>query len=61
MANSDSETAEARNRAMRAAGFIVPDTFELLPDVLKETYNRLVANGTITPQKEVELPVIPMD
>ena len=61
MANSDSETAEAKNRAMRAAGFIVPDTFELLPDVLKETYNRLVANGTITPQKEVELPVIPMD
>ena len=61
MANSDSETAEAKNRAMRAAGFIVPDTFELLPDVLKETYNRLVANGTIAPQKEVEPPVIPMD
>ncbi|KAH0835034.1 citrate synthase-like protein [Lanmaoa asiatica] len=61
MANSDSETAEAKNRAMRAAGFIVPDTFELLPDVLKETYEKLVAGGTIVPQKEVEPPVIPMD
>ena len=61
MANSDSETAEAKNQAMRAAGFIVPDTFELLPDVLKETYEKLVYTGTIVPQREVEPPVIPMD
>ncbi|KAG8216625.1 citrate synthase-like protein [Butyriboletus roseoflavus] len=61
MANSDSETAEAKNRAMKAAGFIVPDTFELLPDVLKETYEKLIASGTVVPQKEVEPPVIPMD
>ncbi|KAG9311513.1 ATP citrate lyase [Chiua virens] len=61
MANSDAETAEAKNRAMRAAGFTVPDTFELLPDVLKETYEKLVSSGTIVPQKEVEPPVIPMD
>lgn len=61
MANSDAETAEAKNRAMRAAGFIVPDTFELLPEVLKDTYEKLVASGTIVLQKEVEPPVIPMD
>ena len=47
MANSDLETADAKNAAMRRAGFIVPDTFEDLPQVLRETYERLVANGTI--------------
>ncbi|KAF8638975.1 hypothetical protein AX17_001807 [Amanita inopinata Kibby_2008] len=61
MANSDMETADAKNRAMREAGFIVPDTFEQLPQVLKETYERLVRTGTIKPKKEREPPVIPMD
>jgi ATP citrate (pro-S)-lyase len=61
MANSDSETADAKNRAMKAAGFIVPDTFEQLPEVLKETYEKLVAQRSIVPAKEVEPPVIPMD
>ena len=61
MANSDSETAAAKNRAMREAGFIVPNTFEELPAVLKETYERLVREGTIVPAREVEPPVIPMD
>jgi len=61
MANSDLETADAKNKAMKAAGFIVPDTFEELPHVLKETYEYLVKNGTIKPKLEVEPPVIPMD
>ncbi|KAF8314650.1 hypothetical protein F5887DRAFT_1231708 [Amanita rubescens] len=51
MANSDMETADAKNRAMKEAGFIVPDTFEELPQVLKETYQRLVRNGTIGPEE----------
>ncbi|BGP41658.1 ATP citrate lyase subunit 1 [Rhodotorula kratochvilovae] len=61
MANSDLETAEAKNNAMRAAGFIVPPTFEDLPQVLKETYDKLVANGSITPKPEVAPPQIPID
>ena len=61
MANSDMETADAKNAAMRAAGFIVPETFEDLPEVLKATYERLVSSGTIKPQPEREPPVIPMD
>ncbi|KAA1473124.1 ATP-citrate synthase [Dentipellis sp. KUC8613] len=61
MANSELETADAKNQAMRAAGFIVPETFEDLPAVLKETYDALVAKGTIRPQPEREPPVIPMD
>ncbi|KAG8931643.1 citrate synthase [Tulasnella sp. 418] len=61
MANSDTETADAKNAAMKAAGFIVPDTFEDLPQVLKETYDTLVQRGTIKPLPERDPPVIPMD
>ncbi|KAG2125153.1 ATP citrate lyase [Suillus clintonianus] len=61
MANSDSETADAKNKAMREAGFIVPTTFEELPQALKDTYESLVREGVIAPVKEVEPPVIPMD
>jgi len=61
LANSDMETADAKNRAMREAGFIVPETFEDLPQVLKEAYDSLVGKGIIKPAPEREPPVIPMD
>lgn len=61
MANSDMETAEAKNREMRAAGFIVPDTFEELPDVLRSAYQQLVQQGLIVPQAERIPPSIPVD
>ena len=63
MANSYMETADAKNDAMHAAGFIVPEAvpeaFEESPQVLKAAYDGLVANGTIKPQPEHEPPVIP--
>ncbi|KAM0755234.1 ATP-citrate synthase [Meredithblackwellia eburnea MCA 4105] len=61
MANSDLETADAKNKAMRAAGFIVPPTFEDLPEVLQATYEKLVKAGSIVPKPEVQPPTIPMD
>jgi len=61
MANSEKETASAKNVAMRKAGFIVPNTFEDLPTVLRETYDRLVSNGTIVPKPERPPPAIPID
>lgn len=61
MANSDLETADAKNKAMRAAGFIVPDTFEDLPAALEQVYKKLVKNGTILPAPEREPPQIPLD
>ena len=61
MANLDMETADVKNNAIRAAGFVVPKTFEELLKVFKAVYDGLVANGTIKPQLECELPVIPMD
>jgi ATP citrate (pro-S)-lyase len=61
MANSDMETADAKNNAMRAAGFVIPDTFEEPLRVLKAADDGPVANGTIKPQSECEPPVIPVD
>jgi len=61
MANSELETADAKNKAMREAGFVVPETFEELPTALRETYERLVAGGIIKLKPEREPPVIPMD
>ncbi|KAI8883208.1 ATP-citrate synthase [Backusella circina FSU 941] len=62
MANSDLETADAKNKAMRAvAGIVVPETFEKLPLVLAETYNQLVKEGIIQPRPEPEIPKIPID
>lgn len=60
-ANSQLETAAAKNQAMRDAGFYVPDTFEEFPEKLKEVYQKLVADGTIVPQKEPPPPKIPID
>lgn len=61
MANSNLETADAKNSAMRNAGFVVSETFEELPRVLKETYENLVKTSAVKPKPEVEPPVIPMD
>ncbi|KAK0533603.1 ATP citrate lyase subunit 1, partial [Tilletia horrida] len=61
MANSDAETASAKNQAMKEAGFVVPDTFEDLPIVLKQVYEKLVKEGTIQPAPERDPPNIPID
>ena len=61
MANSDMETADAKNKAMKAAGFIVPETFEDLPETLRATFDSLVNSGAIVLKSEVEPPQIPMD
>ncbi|KAJ7712042.1 ATP citrate lyase isoform 2 [Mycena metata] len=61
MADSEMETADAKNKAMRAAGFVVPETFEELPQALKDTYQGLVKKGIVVEKEESDPPVIPMD
>lgn len=61
MANSDMETAVAKNRAMKEAGIYVPDTFEDMPELLNTVYQGLVKKGSIVPQPEPEVPKIPID
>lgn len=60
-ANSDKETAVAKNAALRAAGANVPDSFDYLGDVIHSVYNKLVQDGTIVPEPEVPPPTVPMD
>jgi ATP citrate (pro-S)-lyase len=60
-ANSNKETAAAKNEALRIAGVTVPKTFEDLPHVLKSVYNDLVKSGVLIPCAEPQVPKIPID
>ncbi|MFH1685723.1 MAG: ATP citrate synthase, partial [Candidatus Micrarchaeota archaeon] len=55
------ETAEAKNKALAEAGIAVPNSFEDLDKKIAEVYQELVKDGTISPAKEVEPPMLPMD
>uniref|UniRef100_A0A8C7Y543 ATP-citrate synthase n=1 Tax=Oryzias sinensis TaxID=183150 RepID=A0A8C7Y543_9TELE len=60
-ANQASETAMAKNQALRDAGAYVPKSFDELGDLIRTVYDELVANGTIVPAQEVPPPTVPMD
>jgi ATP-citrate lyase alpha-subunit len=60
-AGSAAETADAKNLALRDAGVIVPHSFDDYGEKIKETYDRLVAAGTIVPAADATAPNIPMD
>lgn len=61
IAGSDLETADAKNRALRLAGAIVPDSFDEYGEKLREVYDRLKASGIIREMAEVAPPKIPVD
>lgn len=60
-AGSELETAEAKNRALKEAGAIVPDSFDDYGLKIRDTYEKLVKKGVIKPAPEVEAPALPMD
>jgi succinyl-CoA synthetase alpha subunit len=60
-AGSDMETAEAKNKALRDAGAVVPGSFDDYGVMIKRTYENLVKKGVIKPAEEVAAPVLPMD
>ncbi|MCJ1435262.1 citrate synthase [Xylographa pallens] len=60
-ANSQLETAAMKNKSMKDAGIHVPDTFEEMPQLLSQVYEKLVKQGTIKPQPEPIPPKIPID
>merc|ERR1712070_1245112 len=55
------ESASEKNAAMSKAGAIVPKTFDQFGEKIKETFDALVANGTIIPAPEPEVPQVPLD
>mmetsp|Transcript_30290 Transcript_30290/g.70695 ORF Transcript_30290/g.70695 Transcript_30290/m.70695 type:complete len:1129 (-) Transcript_30290:374-3760(-) len=60
-ANSNMETSEAKNEALKASGAVVPDSFNDLPEAIKVTYDKLLASGTVVEGPEPEAPRMPMD
>ena len=55
------ETATAKNAALREAGAVVPENFDLLGESIEEVFKKLLNDGTILPLKEVPPPPVPMD
>jgi ATP-citrate lyase alpha-subunit len=61
-AGGEEETADAKNKALKKAGVIVPNSFDTLDDEIARTFIKLKDEGKITPVQEPEiLPMIPMD
>lgn len=59
-ADGERETAEAKNRALREAGAVVPQSFDTFDRAIKEVYESLVGKGTIVPAEDIEAPSTPM-
>ncbi len=60
-AGSEAETADAKNAAFKAAGAIVPNSFDDYGEKIKQVYNDLVKKNVIIPKPEPAVPKIPMD
>eukprot|EP00416_Gambierdiscus_australes_P032817 CAMPEP_0171089866 /NCGR_PEP_ID=MMETSP0766_2-20121228/27375_1 /TAXON_ID=439317 /ORGANISM="Gambierdiscus australes, Strain CAWD 149" /LENGTH=819 /DNA_ID=CAMNT_0011547785 /DNA_START=1 /DNA_END=2460 /DNA_ORIENTATION=- len=60
-ARGDMETAAAKNKAMKEAGFFVPESFDKLPEMINKVYTDMVTSGEIVEKPEGETPQVPMD
>lgn len=60
-ADADAETADAKNKALKKAGAVVPNSFDDYAEKIGKTYQKLVKDGTIKPAVEVEAPPVPED
>ncbi|MBA7585962.1 hypothetical protein ES708_27956 [subsurface metagenome] len=61
MADSARETADAKNRALREAGAIVPDSYEDFDKEIRKTFENLKKEGKIDPVEEFVPPEVPLD
>ena len=61
MADSAKETADAKNRALREAGAIVPDSYEDLDKEIRKTFENLKNEGKIEPIEDFQPPDVPLD
>ncbi|XP_035909646.1 ATP-citrate synthase isoform X1 [Anopheles stephensi] len=60
-ANTDRETASAKNKSLAAAGAHVPASFDAFGDLIGSVYENMVKEGLIVPAEEVPPPTVPMD
>jgi len=61
MADSSKETADAKNRALKEAGAIVPESYEDLDKEIRKTFDKLKQEGKIQPIEDFEPPAVPLD
>ena len=60
-AGSDLETADAKNNALKAAGAVVPNSFDDYGEKIGQVYQNLVKKKVIIPKPEPEIIKMPMD
>jgi len=60
-ANSDRETAVAKNKALKEVGAHVPNSFDDLGETVKGVFEKLVTSGAVVPREEIPPPTVPMD
>ena len=60
-ASGERETARAKNAALKEAGAVVPENFDLFGDRIGAVYKQLLQSGIILPTREVPPPPVPMD
>ena len=60
-AGAERETADVKNKALKEAGAIVPDSFEDFDKKIKEIFDKEVKAGRIKPMPDIEPPKIPLD
>eukprot|EP00011_Vannellida_sp_DIVA3-517-6-12_P013710 CAMPEP_0114629458 /NCGR_PEP_ID=MMETSP0168-20121206/13369_1 /TAXON_ID=95228 ORGANISM="Vannella sp., Strain DIVA3 517/6/12" /NCGR_SAMPLE_ID=MMETSP0168 /ASSEMBLY_ACC=CAM_ASM_000044 /LENGTH=610 /DNA_ID=CAMNT_0001840917 /DNA_START=60 /DNA_END=1892 /DNA_ORIENTATION=- len=57
----DNESAEAKQKALRDAGAIVPNSFEEFSGAIETTYKKLVADGIVVEKEEAPPPNVPIN
>ncbi len=60
-AQGESETASAKNAALKKAGAVVPASFNEMGVAIRQTYLKLVRAGVVVETREPEPPQIPID
>ncbi len=60
-AGKEEESARAKNKALKEAGIIVPESFEELEDTIQQAFKILVEEKKIMPQDEFPPPSVPLD
>jgi ATP citrate (pro-S)-lyase len=61
LAGSEMQTADAKNKALKMAGAVVPSNFNDFVLQISNTYESLVSSGIIVKQAEPSTPLVPMD
>ncbi len=60
-AGAERETSDAKNKALKDAGAVVPKHFDDFDKEIKKTFDKLVKSGKHKPIPDVEPPTIPLD